>query len=121
MSATLLLIDIQKAMDDPIYSNQGQPDAVSNAAGLLDHWRSLGNPIVHIRQDSMDPASPYAPDKPSHDFKEEVAPLDHETVVEKRTNNAFIGTDLMQVLEEIGSSDLVICGVHLQDCVESTV
>ena len=35
--------------------------------------------------------------------------------------SAFIGTDLMQVLEEIGSTELVVCGVHLQDCVESTV
>lgn len=121
MSATLILIDMQKAMDDPIFDHQGQPDAVSNAAKLLEHWRSLGNPIVHIRHDSMDPASPYAPEKPSHVFKPEVAPLDHETVVEKRTNNAFIGTDLMQALEELGSADLVVCGAHLQDCVESTV
>ena len=121
MSATLILIDMQKAMDDPIFKNSGQPDAVLKSSELLNHWRALGNPIVHIRQDSMDPASPYAPDKPSHDFKDEVAPLDHETIVEKRTNNAFIGTDLMQVLEEIGSTDLVVCGVHLQDCVESTV
>ncbi len=121
MSATLLLIDMQKAMDDPIFDHQGQPDALGNSAKLVAHWRAQGNPIVHIRQDSMNPDSPYAPDKPSHAFKDEVAPLDHETIVEKRTNNAFIGTDLMQVLEEVGSSELVVCGVHLQDCVESTV
>lgn len=121
MTATLVLIDMQKAMDDPIYDDTGQPDAAANAGRLLAHWRSLGNPVIHIRHDSMDPASPYAPGKPSHDFKPEVAPLDHEAVVEKRTNNAFIGTDLMQVLEELGSSELVVCGVHLQHCVESTV
>lgn len=121
MSATLLLIDIQKAMDDPMFDGQGQPDAIQNCAKLLNHWRSLGNPIVHLRHDSMDPSSPYSPDKPTNAFKEEVAPLDHETVVEKRTNNGFIGTDLMQALEEFGSSELVVCGVHLQNCVESTV
>ena len=121
MGATLLLIDMQQAMDDPIFGHQGQPEALGRAAGLLTHWRQLGNPVVHIRHDSMDPSSPYSPERPSNAFKSEVAPLDHETIVEKRTNNAFIGTDLMQVLEEIGSSELVICGVHLQDCVESTV
>ena len=121
MGATLLLIDMQKAMDDQRFDHQGQPEALANAAALLAHWRHLGNPIVHIRHDSMDPSSPYAPETPGNEFKEEVAPLDHETIVEKRTNNAFIGTDLMQVLEEIGSSELVVCGVHLQDCVESTV
>ena len=121
MTATLLLIDMQKAMDDPIFDEQGQPQALANAAALLAHWRQRGNPLIHIRHDSMDPSSPYAPHQPSHEFKDEVMPVDHETIVEKRTNNAFIGTDLMQVLEEIGSSDLVVCGVHLQDCVESTV
>ncbi|NKB51926.1 MAG: isochorismatase family protein [Rhizobiaceae bacterium] len=121
MSATLMLIDMQDAMDDERFSSQGQPDALNRAATLLDHWRNQGNPIIHIRHDSMDPSSPYSPDKSSHGFKREVMPLDHETIVEKRTNNAFIGTDLMQVLEEIGSTELVVCGVHLQDCVESTV
>lgn len=121
MSATLLLIDMQQAMDDPIFSSQGQPDALHQSAQLLEHWRQRGNPIVHIRHDSMDPDSPYSPEKPTNAFKDEVRPLDHETIVEKRTNNAFVGTDLMQVLEEIGSSELVVCGVHLQDCVESTV
>ena len=121
MSATLLLIDMQLAMDEPPFLHRGQPDAIERAAALLARWRELGNPVVHIRHDSMDPQSPYSPEKPTNAFKPEVAPLDHEMVVEKRTNNAFIGTDLMQVLEEIGSSDLVVCGVHLQDCVESTV
>lgn len=121
MSATLVLIDIQKAIDDPSWGRRGQPEAEENAARLLAHWRELGNPIVHIRHDSMNPASPYAPDGPGNAFKPEVAPLSHETIVEKRTNNAFIGTDLMQALEELGSSDLVVCGVLLENSVESTV
>ena len=121
MSATLVIIDVQKAMDDPRYGTRGQPQAEANMAQLLAHWRELGNPVVHVRDDSMDPDSPYAPGKPTHAFKDEVAPIDGEVVVEKRTNNAFIGTDLMQVLEQHGSSELVMCGVHLQYCVESTV
>lgn len=121
MSAILVMIDIQKAIDDPVWGERGQPDAETNAANLLAHWRDRGNPVVHIRHDSMDPQSPYSPDSSGNVFKTEVAPLDHEPVVEKRTNNAFIGTDLMQVLEEYGSSELVVCGVLLENSVESTV
>lgn len=121
MSATLIVVDMQKAMDDPCWGLRGQPEAEQNIAKLIAHWRALDNPIVHIRNDSMNPDSPYAAGKPTNAFKPEVAPLDHETVVEKRTHNAFIGTDLMQVLEASGSAELVICGVHLEDCVESTV
>jgi nicotinamidase-related amidase len=121
MSAILVLIDIQNAIDDPVWGTRGQPDAEANCAKLLSHWRELGNPIVHIRHDSMDPNSPYAPEQPGNEFKSIVAPLEHEPVVEKRTNNAFIGTDLMQVLEEYQTSDLVVCGVLLENSVESTV
>lgn len=121
MSAILLVVDMQKAIDTPIYAGRGQPEVEENIAALLRHWRELGNPVVHIRHDSMDPNSPYAPGQASHAFKAECAPLDHEPVVEKRTNNAFIGTDLMQVLEEYSSAELVICGVLLENSVESTV
>ena len=121
MSAILVLIDIQNAIDDPVWGTRGQPGAEANCAILLSHWRELGNPIVHIRHDSMYPNSPYAPEQPGNEFKSIVAPLEHEPVVEKRTNNAFIGTDLMQVLEEYQTSDLVVCGVLLENSVESTV
>ena len=121
MSATLIIIDMQKAMDDPQYGIRGQLDAEANMARLLAHWREMDNSVVHIQDNSLDPDSPYYPGKPSHAFKPEVAPLEFETIIEKQTNNAFIGTDLMAVLEEIGSSELVICGVHLDQCVESTV
>jgi len=120
MSATLVIIDMQKAMDDPRYGTRGQLDAEANIAALLQHWRELGNPVVHIRDNSLDPESPYAPGKPTHAFKPEVAPLQHEPVVDKNYSNGFVGTDLMQVLEEFGSADLVMCGVHVHKCVEST-
>ena len=47
MTATLMMIDIQVAGDDPSLGRRGQPEAEANAARLLAHWRSLGNPIIH--------------------------------------------------------------------------
>ncbi len=120
MSATLLIIDMQKAGKDPVLGQRGQPDAEVNAAKLLACWRERGDPVVHIRHDDMNPQSPYAPDKPGHAFMPEVAPLPHEEVIEKRTTNAFVGTDLMQALEAHGCAQLVVCGVHLEHCVGTT-
>ena len=121
MSATLVLIDVQQAMDDSRYGERGQPEAEANMARLLGFWRDNGWPVVHVRDNSLDPDSPYAPGKPTHAFKPEVKPLDHETIVDKQSANAFVGTDLMAVLEEHGSAELVMAGVHLQHCVETTV
>ncbi len=121
MSAALMIIDVQNAMDDPVWGRTGPGDVVAPIARLLAKWRERGDPIIHIRHDSTNPSSPYRPGQIGNDFKPEVAPLEHETVIDKRTSSAFVGTDLMQVLEDIGANELVIAGVHLEHCVESTV
>lgn len=120
MSVVLMIIDMQKGGRDPALGTCGQPQAETRAGELLDHWRDQGLPVIHIRHDDMNPDSPYAPGSPGHAFMDEVAPLPHEEVVEKRTTNAFVGTDLMQVLEGYGSTQIVVCGVHLEHCVGTT-
>lgn len=121
MSAALIIIDVQNAIDDPASGNRGQPGMEQAIANLLDHWRRRGDPVIHVRHDSTDPKSPYRPGQAGNDFKPQVAPLQHEIIIEKRTNSAFIGTDLMQVLEDLGTSELVITGVLLENSVGSSV
>ncbi len=125
MSATLVMVGFQQGANDAAFDlipgPRGQAEAEQRAAALLAHWRSLGNPVVHLRFDSMDPASPFAAENPGNNFIKELAPQHHEPVVEIRTHNGFVGSDLMQVLEEYGSSELVICGLMLEGAVESTL
>jgi nicotinamidase-related amidase len=121
MGAALLIIDVQNAIDDPVWGRRGQPEMETNIATLLALWRERGDPVIHIRHDSTDPNSPYRPGQPGNGFKTETAPLDHETVIEKRSNSAFIGTDLMMLLEDMGCSELVVTGVLLENSVEATV
>lgn len=120
MSVALLIIDMQIAGSDPALGERGQKQAEDNAARLLAAWREKGEPVIHIRHDDMNPDSPYAPGKPGHAFRPEVMPLPHEEVIEKRTTNAFVGTDLMQVLEGHDASQIVVAGVHLEHCVGTT-
>lgn len=121
MSAPLLIIDVQNAIDDPKYAHRGQKGMEAAIALLLARWREKGDPVIFIRDDSTDPNSPFRPGQSGNDFKREVAPLNHEPIVDKRTSSAFIGTDLMQLLEDIGASELVITGAWLEYCVSSTV
>jgi nicotinamidase-related amidase len=117
----LLVIDVQNAIDDPKWGRRGQPEAEAQIARLLGAWRERRLPVVHIKHDSTDPASPYRPGTPGNDFKSEVAPQVGEPVVDKRTNNAFIGTDLMDVLDELQVHSLVVTGVLLENSVDATV
>jgi nicotinamidase-related amidase len=117
----LLVIDVQKAIDASVWGRRGQPHMESNIARLLNLWRERRWPIFHIRHDSVEPSSPYRPGQPGNEFKTEVAPLDGEPIIAKRTNSAFIGTDLADRLDAKNIRRLVITGVLLENSVEATV
>lgn len=123
-NAALLIVDLQKAIDDPRWSRIGprnNPQAEANVAALLAAWRRDGRPVVHIRHDSTDPASTYRPGGPGHAFKEEAMPLPGETVIGKAVNSAFIGTRLDEWLRGRGIGTLVVAGVITNNSVEATV
>ena len=120
-SAALIVIDLQKAIDHPSWGERNNPDAEQNVAALLQAWRSSNRPIYHIRHDSTEPASHYRPGQPGNDFKTECKPLEGESVIAKRTNSAFIGTDLEAWLRAMRQNLLVIAGVITNDSVEATV
>ena len=120
----LVIIDVQKAIDDARWARHGprnNPDAERNIARLLEAWRSRRLPIYHVRHDSIDPESAYRPGQPGNQFKPEATPLVGEPIIVKRTNSAFIGTDLESRLRAAGHHTLVVCGVITNNSVEATV
>jgi nicotinamidase-related amidase len=123
-NTALLIVDLQKAIDDPRWSCFGprnNPDAETKVAALLAAWRQAGRPVVHIRHDSVEPESTYRPGGPGHAFKAEAMPLPGETVFGKRVNSAFIGTGLDECLRSRGIATLVVAGVITNNSVEATV
>jgi nicotinamidase-related amidase len=123
-NAALLIIDVQKAIDDPVWSKEGprnNPMAERNIAQLLKEWRRSGRPIFHIRHDSTTPTSTYRPGQPGNEFKPEAQPAGTEPIIAKRVHSAFIGTDLEGRLRSIGISTLVVAGVITNNSVEATV
>jgi nicotinamidase-related amidase len=120
-TAALLMIDVQKAIDQPSWGARNNPQAEANMAALLAGWRATGRPIYHVRHDSTEPQSHYRPGQPGHAFKLEAMPNAGEAVIAKRTNSAFIGTDLEATLRAAGQTVLVVAGVITNNSVEATV
>jgi len=120
-NAALLLIDLQKAIDHPSWGERNNPEAERNVAALLAAWRASQRPIYHVRHDSVEPQSHYRPGQPGNEFKPEARPLEGETVIAKRTNSAFIGTELEARLRGARRSVLVVAGVITNNSVEATV
>ena len=118
--AVLLIIDVQKGMDDPHYGTRNNPGAEDNMARLLAAWRAGGRPVFHVQHMSSEPDSPLRPERPGNAIKDEVKPLDGEPLFRKSVNSAFIGTDLEDRLRERGLDTLVIVGLTTQHCVSTT-
>lgn len=119
--AALLVIDLQKAIDHPDWGQRNNPQAEQNVTALLQAWRASGRPIYHVRHDSTEAQSHYRPGQPGNQFKAEALPLAGETVIAKRTNSAFIGTNLEAQLRAAGHTLLIAAGVITNNSVEATV
>ena len=119
----LILIDIQKGFEDTAYwgGQRNNPEAERNAATLLNLWRKLSLPVFHIKHCSANPESRLAEGKPGNDFMDLVRPIEGEAVIRKNVNSAFIGTDLKQLLEDLGIRKLVIVGLTTDHCISTSV
>ena len=69
---------------------------------------------------SDEPGSPYAPGSPGSAVQPSAAPLEGEPVIGKTANSAFVGTGLEAVLDDIGATTLVLCGVLTPHGLEAT-
>ncbi len=114
----LLLIDIQKGFDTPFWGTRNNPNAEDNAAKLLAHWRNNNAPVLHARHISIEEGSPLV--DMGAQFKDQVAPQANEPIFEKSVNSAFIGTDLLQHLQQEKIQKLTICGLTTPHCVSTT-
>ena len=119
-NATLVLIDVQQAFDDPVWGERNNPQAEANVAALLAAWRASGRPVIHVQHRSARADSLFHPAARGFPFKPEALPLAGEPVVFKSVNSGFIGTDLEVRLRAAGSPPLVIAGITTDQCVSTT-
>ena len=120
----LILIDLQRAIDDPSWARDGErnhPQAEAAALRLLEAWRAAPRPVYHVRHDSVEPQSTYRPGQAGNQFKQGFEPRAGEQVVPKNTGSAFVGTALEKTLRERGHEELVVAGVITNNSVETTV
>lgn len=117
----LVLIDVQKAFDDPCWGKRNNPSAEEKIKTLLACWREQSLPVIHIKHNSNNKNSPLYPGQTGNDFKFIAAPLTGEPIFEKTVNSAFIGTELESHLHKNKIKELVVLGFTTDHCVSTTI
>ena len=121
-TTALVVVDLQQAFDDAGYwGRRNNPGCEANVAALLAEWRARGRPVVFVRHDSDEDASPLRPDEPGNALKPELTG-EPDLLVAKRVNSAFYGEpDLDAWLRGRGIASFALCGITTNHCVETTV
>jgi len=121
--AALLVIDVQKAFDDPAWGPRNNHDAETNIASIIKFWRSKQRTVIHVHHSASEElvTSRFHPSKVGHETKEEGRPLPDEAIFKKIVNSAFIGTELEQHLRDNNIEKLVIVGLTTDHCVSTSV
>ena len=119
--SALIVVDVQKGFDDPVWGPRNNPESEANIATLIDAWRERGQPIVYVRHDSDEgEGSPFTPGQAGNDFQDFLAG-EPDLLVVKSVNSAFHGEpDLAEWLRGEGIERIVVCGIQTNMCCETT-
>lgn len=119
--AALLVVDVQRGFDDPVWGPRNNPEAEANIAQIIAAWRETGRSVIHVLHDSPSSTSPLRPGTSGNLPKAEAEPREGESVYRKTVNSAFIGTSLEADLRAAGVDMLLVVGLTTNHCVSTTV
>lgn len=114
----LLVIDVQKAM---VRLRPYRFESVEKSIGrLLEAFRAKGLPVIFVRHDDgVDTVLEYGAE--GWEIHDGIKPLEEESIIDKRFNSAFHGTNLKELLDARGITTLVITGLQTELCVDATL
>ena len=119
-STALLVIDVQAG----VFTIEGfrvheVAHFLSCVSGLVSSARSAGVPVVYVQH--CGPAgSSLERGSAGWELHASIAPVKGELVIQKLESDAFLGTNLQKELEGLGVTDLIVCGMQSEFCVDTT-
>lgn len=127
MTKALVITDVQNA----ILAGKGTPDrqplidaalddSIVRLAALKHLARQHTAPVIIVQHDG-DASHRLETGSQGWEIRPELAPLDDDVVVHKKSSDSFFETDLADRLNERSVTDLVIGGCMSQFCVDTTV
>lgn len=121
MLPPLIILDVQDAINQPVWNGKNNPNYIDAIEILLSTWRARKADVIHVKHDEANPGSSYHTHGPWNGIQARVAPLADEPVIVKTQNSGFIGTDLHAVLQKLGAEQFVLTGVVIHNSMDATI
>ncbi len=113
-NTALMVIDVQKGVVAESCQRDG---VVARIDTLVDKARDEGVPVVWVQHSDEE----LEQGSEAWEYVPELARKESEPLVHKQFGDSFEGTDLEQVLAEIGVGRLVVTGAQTDACIRSTI
>lgn len=117
----LVVVDLQNDyFPGGKWTLSGIDAAADNAGRLLAAARTAGEPVLHIRHEFRSEDAPFfTPGSPGAQIHPKAANRADEPVILKHFVNSFRDTELKQRLDEIGVTEIVLCGAMSHMCIDA--
>ncbi|GAA0784044.1 Nicotinamidase-related amidase [Marinobacterium sediminicola] len=122
MSKTaLIIVDMQNDyFPDGKWTLRGIEAAAGNTARLLTSFRESRQPVIHVRHEFASNDAPFfTPGSEGAHIHESLSPADGEFQILKHEVNGFKGTELRELLQREGITQLVIAGAMSHICIDA--
>ncbi|MFL9923948.1 cysteine hydrolase family protein [Herbaspirillum lusitanum] len=119
MSTALLIIDVQQALCSGTYATFDAARIIDNINGISEKLRAAGAPVIVVQHESN--SGPFERDGEGWQLPAALVVKDADLRLGKQGSDAFHQTPLQTLLQSHGVSELIVCGMQSEFCVDSTV
>ncbi|MGI5198125.1 cysteine hydrolase family protein [Streptomyces sp. CA-288835] len=121
MTRALIVIDVQESFRArPLWATISEPKIADQVNRLVRLARQAGDLVVWVLHTAPGSGDVFDPALGHVRLMEELERADGEPLLHKTSHNAFTTTNLQQLLTERGISELIVCGIRTEQCVETT-
>ena len=119
MSQALLIIDIQAGLCTGKYAVFESERVIRNVNRLSEQARAQGVPVVVIQHEEDE--GTLALHSAGWQLAEGLVTTPEDVLIRKTASDSFHQTELQSKLQSLGVTELIVCGMQSDFCVDSTV
>ncbi|UUX50646.1 cysteine hydrolase [Nisaea acidiphila] len=120
MQTALIVIDMQLGSFTPYSARHDTLGTVARINDLAGKVRARGMPVIFVQHDGPE-GDPHHPDEAGWHMLPELDVRPGDPVVRKTSCDAFLGTDLAEVLEREAVAQVIVTGCASDYCIDTTV